>query len=61
MAFVVDRYGELLGLVTVEDIIEELIGKLPTSTPDSGDRIAWGRRQRAGDGVSGPGNRSAAG
>ena len=41
MAFVVDEYGELLGLITLEDIIEELIGKFTTSTPDAGDRMAW--------------------
>jgi len=41
LAFVVDEYGELLGLITLEDIIEELIGKFTTSTPDAGDRMAW--------------------
>ena len=41
LAFVVDEYGELLGLITLEDIIEELIGKFTTSTPDPGNRMAW--------------------
>jgi Mg2+/Co2+ transporter CorB len=42
MGLVVDEYGELLGLVTLEDIIEELIGKFTTSLPDSGARLGWG-------------------
>ena len=42
LALVVDEYGELLGLLTLEDIIEELIGKFTTSLPDNSDRLTWG-------------------
>jgi Mg2+/Co2+ transporter CorB len=41
LALVVDEYGELLGLLTLEDIIEELIGKFTTGMPDSGDKLSW--------------------
>lgn len=42
LALVVDEYGELLGLLTLEDIIEELIGKFTTSLPDSSEKLSWG-------------------
>jgi len=42
LALVVDEYGELLGLISVEDIIEELIGKFTTSMPDGSERLNWG-------------------
>ena len=39
LCFVVDEYGELMGLLTLEDIIEELIGEFATRSPLQAARL----------------------
>lgn len=46
LCFVVDEYGELMGLLTLEDIVEELIGEFATHSP-----LQPGRFHRQTDGA----------
>lgn len=41
IGFVVDEYGEILGLLTLEDIIEEFVGDFTTSLPGLGTSLSW--------------------
>jgi Mg2+/Co2+ transporter CorB len=41
IGLVVDEYGELMGLVTLEGIMEQIIGKFTTSLPSSTPALSW--------------------
>ena len=41
LGLVVDEYSEVLGLLTMEDIIEEMVGEFTSAAPDSRSDIRW--------------------
>lgn len=41
IGFIVNEYGDILGLLTQEDIIEEFVGDFTTSLPDFSTALSW--------------------
>lgn len=41
LGVVVDEYGEVLGVLTMEDIIEEMVGEFTSAAPNARTAISW--------------------
>jgi len=47
LGIVVDEYSEVLGLITLEDIIEEMVGEFTSAAPNARSYIGWDKDGQA--------------
>lgn len=43
LGVVVDEYSEVLGILTMEDVVEEMVGEFTSAAPNSNARTSWGK------------------